>query len=592
MTSPQTQASDTQKPSFDISVYAAIVRRRWKFVVAVTVLGFAAAWFLAPKAAPRVETSGPSRYKATNTVLQVAGGGQSGGGGGQMSLDRVKFLSTLGEVPRRVAQRIGYTEDPSLLTSEIDISTDAQVGSIAFSTTQTDPELATQLADAWAAETLSYIATVQADALASQLQDINGQIQRLDAQLAEPEVALRQTLTTRRNTLAQQAASLDQQLKSQPGTPAATGLLTVEPAVAEEALPDKPKSSPTGKIGRPIWLAGATIMAFILGIAAAIVLDRLDKRLHTREDVEDAYDEPILAEIPAPRGQGVATYDPQSAAAESMRMLRTVLLTAGAGRNGKRAVRLEDGHLATATSATGAGIGRSVLVTSAALGDGKTNTALNLALAFAEQQQRVLLVDADLRNADLSNYFGMASASGLSDLAGSTYTDAQTIAATCRATDNPYLFLLPTGTARDRPSLILRGVRNVLETARTIVDVVVVDTTALLVANDTRELLGSADPVVLAVTLGVSTATAAEETRELLERLAAPVRGIALVGAGAAASRRYSKWQAKQSHRAEAAADAATATAAAPAAAPPAATPAPATAPPPAATEQIPSQRS
>lgn len=577
MTQDRTRAPESSKASFDIGTYVVIVRRRWKFVLAVTVLAFVVAWVLAPKPAARVETSGPLRYQATTTVLQSGSG---------VALDRVKFLATLGEVPRRVAQRIGYGEDPTLLTSEITLAIDPQVGSLTFSTTQSTPELATQLADAWASETISYVASMQADAMRTQLQDINGEIQRIDGQLAGSDVSTHETLTVRRNALAQQAAAIQQRLAGQADTSGASDLLIVEPAVAKETAPEQPKVTPTSKIGRPVWLAAATVMGLLLGIAASIVLDRLDKRLHTREDVEEAYDVPILAEVPAPRGQGVATYDPQAPAAESMRMLRTVLATAGPDRNGKREVRLEDGHLSTMASAAGTGLGRSVLVTSAALGDGKTNTALNLAMAFAEQQQRVLLIDADLRNADLSNYFGMATASGLSDLAGNLFTDAATIAATCRATDNPYLFLLPAGTTRDRPSLLLRGVRNVLETARTIVDVVVVDTTALLVANDTRELLGSADPVVLAVSLGISTTTAAEETRDLLERLAAPVRGIALLGGGGAtAHQRYSKWQRKQSRRAEVAADTAVVTH--PQAAPPPTTP-----PPPATTEQIPSHRS
>lgn len=536
MTSAQTQATDAPKSGFDIAAYVAIVRRRWMFVAAVTIVGFAAAWFLAPKSGPRLVTSGPAQYKATNTVLQL-------GDGGKLSLDRVKFLSTLGEVPRRVAQRIGYTEDPSLLTSEIEINTDGQVGSISFTTTQTTPELAKELADAWASETLAYVASVQTDALRTQAQDIRDQIAVLDEQLASPEVPFRQTLTSKRANLAQQAASIDQQLTRQSGASADSGLMTVEPAEAQAAAAEVPKTAGTGKIGRPIWLAMATVMALILGIAGAILLDRLDKRLHSREEVEGAYDEPVLAEIPTGRGQAISIMDPQSATAESMRMLRTVLLTTGSAR-ASREVRLEDGHLATA-QANGSNRSRSVLVTSASPGDGKTNTALNLAMAFTEQQFRVLLVDADLRNADASEYFGMGTAAGVSDLANARMTDAQTIASTCRATDNPYLFLLPAGTARERPSVLLHGVRDVIETARAIVDVVVVDSAALLVTNDTRELFSAVDGVLLAVTLGVSTAPAAEDTRELIERLSPPMLGIALLGANTTSTRTMRKWQRK-----------------------------------------------
>ncbi|MBX7160232.1 MAG: hypothetical protein K1X95_08065 [Acidimicrobiia bacterium] len=542
MTSAQPQAAETQKPTFDVAAYVAIVRRRWKFVVAVTVIGFAAAWFLAPKAAPRVTVSGPPSYKATNTMLQL-------GDSSKLSLDRVKFLALLGEVPRRVAERIGYGEDPSLLASEIEINIDPQVGAISFTTTQSTPEIAQQLADAWASETLTYVSTVQADAMRTQVQDMRNLIEQLNTQLAAPEVPFRQTLTARRDSLVQQVASLEQQLNGQAGAAAAPGLLTVEPAVAQAIPPDTPKMSPTGKIGRPIWLAGITFMALVLGIAGAIILDRLDKRLHTREDVEDAYDETILAEVPT-RGHGVTVMEPQSAPAEAMRMLRTALLASAIGA--KRQVRLENGHLTSATDANVPDMvevrkqrpqGRSVLVTSSLPGEGKTNTALNLAMVFTEQQMRVLLVDADLRKPDVSDYFGMGSAPGISDLAAGNQADAHAIAATCRATDNPYLFLLPAGTMRERPALLLRGVREVIEEARTIVDVVIVDSTALLVANDSRELLSAVDGVLLAVALGVSTTPAAEQTRELFDRLSPPVLGIALLGSGGGDARTFRKMQ-------------------------------------------------
>lgn len=535
MTSAQPQVADQHKPGFDIAGYVAIVRRRWKFIVAVTVVGFAAAWFLAPRAAPRVEVSGPARYTATNTVLQLGGG---------MALDRVKFLSLLGEVPRRVAQQIGYTEDPSLLASEVDISIDPQVGSITFSTTQSDPDLAQQLANTWASETISYVANVQYDAMRTQVQELRSQIQQIDAQAAEAGAQLSPTVSARRESLAETVASLEEQLSNQSRAPTAPEMLTVEPAVARAVAPESPKPTPTSKISRPMWIAGLTFMTLALAIAAAIVLDRLDKRLHTREEVEDAYDETILAEVPT-KAPVVTIVDPQSAPAESMRMLRTVLRTS-ADTNAKREVHLEDGHLAAVDAAAPAKA-RSVLVTSASPGEGKTYTALNLAMVFTEQQLRVLLVDADLRSPDASEYFGMGAVAGLSDLAGSALTDMGTIAATCRATDNPYLFLLPAGTTRERPALLLRGVREVIQAARNIVDVVIVDTTALLVANDTRELLSAVDGVLLVAMLGVSNEPAAEQTRELIDRLAPPVLGIALLGAGSGDTRGFRKMQ-RQSH--------------------------------------------
>lgn len=511
--------------SVDLAAYAAALRRRWKFVAAAAVLGVVVGWFLAPGPAPKVRLSGSGQFEATNTVLQNITDTK-------ITLDRVKYLATLGEVPRRVAQKIGYPNDPMLLTSEIEIETDAQVGVIRFSSTQTDGALATQLANAFADETLAYVADVQGGGGAGQAAELKSRINQIDEQLRS-NPAFANTLTQQREDLSRQLTEAESRTAA--GAPAVdTGLKTIEPAVAREVVDDASKASKlTGKISRPIWVAVIALFVTIIGAGLALVLDRIDRRLRTREETKAAYGESVLAEIPLPARKDGITLEPQSASAEGMRMLRTVLAaapvhTAKADRVRIAAVKDANGNGGHETPSF---VGRSVLVTSASPGDGKTLTAVNLAMAYTEHQQRVLLVDANLRSPDLSAHFAMAGAPGLSELSQQPAIDGPTIARVCQPTQNPYLFVLPAGLQLDRPSALLRGVRQVLDLAPTLCDVVIVDSAALLVANDTRELLDACEGVLIVVTLDQTTTPAAEETRELLDRLTPDVYGIAMFGA-------------------------------------------------------------
>lgn len=523
-TPPAAAAGAPRPRSVDVAAYVAVLRRRWKFVALSALLGVVVGWFLAPGPAPKINLSGSGRFEATNTVLQNATDSK-------VSLERVAYLATLGEVPRRVAQKIGYPNDPMLLTSEIQVETDAQVGVIKFKSTETDPALAAQIANTFAAETLAYMADVAGTGLQGQAGDLKTKIDQIDEQIRQ-NPAFQNTLGQQRDQLSRQLADIETRI-GQGTANVDTGLKTIEPAVAREVVDKASPNKLTAKISRPIWVAVIALFVTVLGAAFAILLDRVDRRLRTKDEAKAAYGEAVLAEIPLPgRRDGIAL-EPQSASAEGMRMLRTVIAatpldTARAG--GGRGV-----SAATATNGNGSGTeigsGRSVLVTSAAPGDGKTLTAVNLAMAYTEHQQRVLLVDANLRGPDLSTHFSMAGAPGLAELAQQgAALDGPTVARLCQPTQNPYLFVLPAGLALDRPSSLLHGVRKVLELAPTLCDIVVVDSAALLVANDTRELLDACEGVLLVVTLDQSTAPAAEETRQLLARLSPDVYGIALYG--------------------------------------------------------------
>ena len=98
------------------------------------------------------------------------------------------------------------------------------------------------------------------------------------------------------------------------------------------------------------------------------------------------------------------------------------------------------------------------------------------------------------------------------------------------STSVPGLHLVPAGKLGHQPGAQLDAELRLLEEARSLADVVIIDTAPLLAASVTRELVTMADVVVLVSRAGRTTSPAAERTAELLERLGAPTLGVALVG--------------------------------------------------------------
>jgi Mrp family chromosome partitioning ATPase len=97
-------------------------------------------------------------------------------------------------------------------------------------------------------------------------------------------------------------------------------------------------------------------------------------------------------------------------------------------------------------------------------------------------------------------------------------------------TSVPGLHLVPAGKLGHQPGAQLDAELRLLEEARSLADVVIIDTAPLLAASVTRELVTMADVVVLVSRAGRTTSPAAERTAELLERLGAPTLGVVLVG--------------------------------------------------------------
>jgi succinoglycan biosynthesis transport protein ExoP len=266
----------------------------------------------------------------------------------------------------------------------------------------------------------------------------------------------------------------------------------------------------------------------LLGIGAALWLQRVDRRLRRPSEVERALGVPLLATIPRSRAlervPAGGLLDPTRSARvdiEPFRALRAKLRHMDIGRPI-----------------------RSILVTSAARGDGKSTVSLGLAAAAAAAGDRVLLVEANWHTPALSpglNEKGLSRllAGGkafddvvvellLGSLSGATDASSRPAGRVWR------LDLLPSGPAPENPDELIESasMAELLAEAEARYDLVVVDTPPVSVVADAFALMGLVSGVIVVTRLHHSTHEALGVLNTQLSGVGARVLGVIVNGAG------------------------------------------------------------
>jgi capsular exopolysaccharide synthesis family protein len=201
----------------------------------------------------------------------------------------------------------------------------------------------------------------------------------------------------------------------------------------------------------------------------------------------------------------VTLSSPRSAAAEAYRTLRTNI------------------QLSSIDSPI-----RALLITSASADEGKSTTLANLAVAFAQAGQRVVLVDSDLRRPSLHTIFGLANERGLTSML--LEDDA---AAPLLATAVEGLRLLPSGPIPPNPSELLgsKRIENAIERLKADADLLLFDAPPALAVSDAAVLSRRVDAVMLIVSAGRTKRDHASRARQVLERAGARLLGVVLTNA-------------------------------------------------------------
>lgn len=228
-------------------------------------------------------------------------------------------------------------------------------------------------------------------------------------------------------------------------------------------------------------LAIGLALGLLLGVGLAVLRDVMDNTIKDRGDLEEIAGAALVGSIPMDKERRtrppIVFENNASAIAESFRKLRTNLQ-----------------FLAVDNPP------RVIVVTSSLPGEGKSTTAINIALALAEAEHSVLLVDGDMRRPRLDKYLGLIGAVGFSTVLSGQIPLADAL----QKTRFSGLTALTSGPIPPNPSELLGSLaaRKLLVEMRSQFDYVIVDSTPLLAVTDAAILAAGADGVLIMARFG------------------------------------------------------------------------------------------
>lgn len=168
-----------------------------------------------------------------------------------------------------------------------------------------------------------------------------------------------------------------------------------------------------------------------------------------------------------------------------------------------------------------------ILITSPSNGEGKSTTAANLAITISQQKEKVLLIDANLRNPALHSYFKISNSNGLVDVLNGRIPFYDAII----HTEIGRLDLLPSGQIPENPVELLgsQKMQDLLSIALRSYNTILIDSKSILDVTDTKLLAHQCDGVVLVIQNGKTKFEKAAEAKKVLEFAKAKLVGVVMI---------------------------------------------------------------
>lgn len=254
-------------------------------------------------------------------------------------------------------------------------------------------------------------------------------------------------------------------------------------------------------------MAIALVLGLLLGLSLALLRDRLDTRVRSKNDVAETTTAPVIGTIPfdsdAPNHPLCLTTDTHSNRSEAFRSLRTNLQFVDADKHP-----------------------RVIVLTSTLPNEGKSTTAANLALALADSDASVCLIEGDMRRPRLMSYLGLEGAVGLTDVLVGSIGAHDVL----QQFGRHELWVIGAGTRPPNPSELLgsQAMRDFIERLRNRFDYVIIDAPPLLPVTDGAVLGALADGAIMVTGSGLVSREQVRSAIGSLEQVNASLLGVVL----------------------------------------------------------------
>ncbi|GGI05346.1 tyrosine-protein kinase family protein [Egicoccus halophilus] len=517
------------------------LRRWWTVVAGLVVVALVGTWLTLPAHAPQADVEPGVNYTATHLLLSENPTVETG------NLDLVVLLAQQGEVRTRVTGALG-DGFPVGTAESVSIAPNKELGTLELTTVQPTADQAALVVNTYAEVLREFFdgraaAGVQRDfdAAVERLLAFGERIRGLEDEingLTESSIE-RRLLEAELDVLVEQYGLLQAEVQSLNARTIGDNptFTTLQEPVPTPIATGQLFSMPTNRGFRFVLALFAALFA---GLGAVFAIDWLDSRLRTRQDVEDAYGLPVIAELPRMRRREVhqdplpALTRPGSRAAEVYRSLQLTLALALRWQL-DRSTPTGSAAVGSAERIEGSGPPRTLLVTSARAGEGKSTIVGNLAASFAETGQRVLVVDCDFRRSAVADLLGAEKGPSLRDYADPRFDGLQGLIVSSAV---PRVTTVRAGTPGVAPVWFFSRCADLVAEAREHADIVVFDAGPLLATNEAAALVPHVDSVLVVTCSGRLAASLARRALETLTQLKATVAGIVLLG-GDDSPRRY-----------------------------------------------------
>jgi capsular polysaccharide biosynthesis protein len=496
--------NSSQRPdSFEPGDYLQVLRRRWWIVLVVAIIGLVlAAGYV--KEAHKVYTASALVFvnaTAANTSSVTAG--RTTGG---VDMDSQAQLVQSTTVVAAVKALLSSPLTDAQLAKKVTVTVPANSQVLQIGCDASTGDLAAACANDFAKEFISTQTTAAVSDLKNQVSTLQKQVTALGQSAATlsarisalpPNSSTRATDVVNLRSDNSQAASLSHQV----------GVLVAEEAnssagsiTSSAVAPAKP-SSPQ----KILILPSGLVAGLLIGLIAAFLVDRRDKRIHNARDLERYLDLPVLLSVSAKKyGTQPSLVGPRS-------------------RTGQAFAELAH------TSSAALGEGNHVMVvagTSAGAGGGVT--AANLAAALARTHAEVVLVCADLRGSVIPELFRLGQGRGLAEVLAGNATVSEVAR---RPADFPRLRVVTPGvdTSFALYNFQHDATRDLIAELRRSTPFVIIEAQATSEGGDTFALAEFADAALITVEVGKSTRPQVADCLQRLDRLRTTVLGAALI---------------------------------------------------------------